>query len=68
MAKIKKIKENGVTIYPATIMQAVKDPNTGQRLDEKLSELGSQARNIASNRVDILTEKNYLAMMTMLKR
>ena len=26
MAKIKKLKENGATVYPATIPQAVVDP------------------------------------------
>ena len=32
MARIKKLKENGATIYPATIPQAVVDPTTGKTL------------------------------------
>ena len=42
MAKIKKIKVDGALVYPATIFPAVKDPNTGQTLTEKLSELGQE--------------------------
>lgn len=33
MAKIKKITVDGATVYPATILQAVKDPNTGKDLN-----------------------------------
>lgn len=36
MAKIKKIQENGVTIYPATITNAIKDPKNGKNLGEEL--------------------------------
>ena len=36
MAKIKKIKEQGSVIYPATITKAVKDVETGETLDETL--------------------------------
>ena len=32
MAKIKKRKENGATLYPVTIPQAVVDPTTGKTL------------------------------------
>ena len=32
MAKIKKLKENGGTIYPATILDAVVDPSTNRKL------------------------------------
>ena len=38
MAKIKKIQEQGQTIYPATITNAVKDPETGKTLPEILKE------------------------------
>ena len=31
MARIKKLKENGSTIYPATISEAVVDPETGEK-------------------------------------
>lgn len=34
MAQIKKLKENGATIYPATITQAVVDPETGKNITE----------------------------------
>lgn len=39
MARIRKLKENNELIYPATITNAVKDPETGEGLDEKLKEL-----------------------------
>ncbi len=32
MARIKKLKENGKTIYPATILDAVVDPSTNRKL------------------------------------
>ena len=32
MARIKKLKENGATIYPATILDAVVDPSTNRKL------------------------------------
>ena len=38
MAKIKKLQEGGVTIYPATITNAVKDPTTGKTLPELLGD------------------------------
>lgn len=38
MAKIKKIQESGATIYPATITNAVKDPETGKTLPKILEE------------------------------
>lgn len=38
MAKIKKIQESGTTIYPATITNAVKDPETGKTIPEILKE------------------------------
>lgn len=38
MAKIKKIQEGGATIYPATITNAVKDPETGKTLPELLGD------------------------------
>ena len=34
MAKIKKIQENGTTVYPVTISKAVKNIRTGKTLDE----------------------------------
>lgn len=34
MARIKKLKENGSTIYPGTIPQAVVDPTTGKNITE----------------------------------
>ena len=34
MARIKKLKENGATIYPATIPAAVVDPVTGKKIGE----------------------------------
>lgn len=37
MAKIKKLKENGSTIYPATIPQAVVDPDSKETLSTILS-------------------------------
>ena len=39
MARIKKLKENGKTVYPTTIPQAVVDPNTGERLSALLEQL-----------------------------
>lgn len=42
MAKIKKIIENGGIQYPATITDAVKNPNNGKTVTEELSELGSE--------------------------
>ena len=54
MAKIKKTKVDGALVYPATIFPAVKDPNTGQTLTEKLSELGSEVK----TKVNIKPGKN----------
>ena len=39
MARIKKLKENGSTIYPATITQAVVDPATGKNINDLLSNI-----------------------------
>ena len=39
MAKIKKLKENGSTIYPATIPQAVIDPKNKTKLSEIIDDL-----------------------------
>lgn len=39
MARIKKLKENGKTVYPTTIPQAVVDPKTGERLSALLEQL-----------------------------
>ena len=41
MVKIKKVKVDGATVYPATIMQAVKDPSDGKHMGEKLADLAS---------------------------
>lgn len=46
MAKIKKLKENGKTVYPTTITQAVVDPNTGERLSALLEQLNDLLSNI----------------------
>lgn len=48
MAKIKKSRSGGEVVYPATIYQAVKDPNNGQRLDEKLAELDEATELVVS--------------------
>ena len=42
MAKIKKLIEDNVIHYPATITDAVKNPNNGKTVTEELSELGSK--------------------------
>ena len=39
MARIKKLKENGSAIYPATITQAVVDPATGKNINDLLSNI-----------------------------
>ena len=39
MSRIKKLKENGKTVYPTTIPQAVVDPKTGERLSALLEQL-----------------------------
>ena len=39
MARIKKLKENGKTVYPATIWNAVVDPTTGMTLKQLVAEL-----------------------------
>lgn len=44
MAKIKKIIEKGSIQYPATITDAVKNPNNGKTVTEELSELGSKVQ------------------------
>lgn len=46
MAKIKKLKENGKTVYPTTIPQAVVDPKTGERLSALLEQLNDLLSNI----------------------
>lgn len=42
MARIKKLKENGSTIYPTTIPQAVVDPATGKNINDLLSNIDAQ--------------------------
>ena len=46
MAKIKKVIEEGSIQYPATITDAVKNPNNGKTVTQELSELGSIKSNI----------------------
>lgn len=43
MAKIKKLQESGETIYPATITNAIKDPETGKALPEMLDNINVNA-------------------------
>ena len=40
------MKVKGNTVYPATIMQAVKDPEDGKNVKEKLSELASKLKGV----------------------
>lgn len=54
MAKIKKLKNNGSTIYPATIWNAVVDPDTGMTLKQLVAELTD-----ALNRVDAHTLQGH---------
>ena len=49
MARIKKLKENGKTVYPTTITQAVVDPTTGERLSALLEQLNDLLSNIDAN-------------------
>ena len=42
MAKIKKVIEDGSIQYPATITDAVKNPNNGKTVTQELTELASQ--------------------------
>lgn len=53
MARIKKLKENGSTIYPATIPQAVVDPTTGKTLADM------QGRIAFVNSSDAINIDNY---------
>ncbi len=54
MARIKKLKNNGSTIYPATIWNAVVDPDTGMTLKQLVAELTE-----ALNRVDAHTLQGH---------
>ena len=49
MAKIKKLIEDNVIHYPATITDAVKNPNNGKTVTEELTELGSEVINSIYN-------------------
>lgn len=49
MARIKKLKENGKTVYPTTITQAVVDPTTGKSLSALLEQLNDLLSNIDAN-------------------
>lgn len=53
MARIKKLKENGASIYPATIPQAVVDPTTGKTLADM------QGRIAFVNSDDAINIDNY---------
>ena len=66
MAKIKKTKVDGALVYPATIFPAVKDPNTGQTLTDKLAELGSEIRKGLSYNLgnDLVFFKNKLSSIS----
>ena len=61
MAKIKKTKVDGALVYPATIFPAVKDPNTGQTLTEKLSELGSNVAHDGNGLIERCENNVYYA-------
>lgn len=54
MARIKKLKENGKTVYPPTILQAVVDPSTGKTLKTLIDEM-----NTALTKVNALTLKGH---------
>ena len=54
MARIKKLKENGKTVYPATIWNAVVDPTTGKTLKTLIGEL-----NEALKKIDAISVKGY---------
>ena len=54
MARIKKLKENGKTVYPATIWNAVVDPTTGMTLKQLVAELTD-----ALNRIDASTLQGH---------
>ena len=54
MARIKKLKENGKTVYPATIWNAVVDPATGMTLKQLVAELTD-----ALNRIDASTLQGH---------
>ena len=55
MARIKKLKENGKTVYPATIWNAVVDPATGMTLKQLVAELTD-----ALNRIDASTLQGHV--------
>lgn len=55
MAKIKKLKENGATIYPATIPQAVIDPENGRTVKEICDEFDSFL-NDANNKDEVINK------------
>lgn len=64
MPKIKKIIEEGSIQYPATITDAVKNPNNRKTVTQELSELGSKVVDIESeiiktNEESIIIEDNY---------
>lgn len=52
--KVKKLKENGKTVYPATIWNAVVDPTTGKTLKTLIGEL-----NEALKKIDAISVKGY---------
>ena len=54
MARSKKLKENGQTIYPVTIWNAVVDPTTGMTLKQLVAELTD-----ALNRIDASTLQGH---------
>ena len=54
MARIKKLKENGKTVYPTTIWNAVVDPTTGKTLKTLIGEL-----NEALKKIDAISVKGY---------
>ena len=54
MARIKKLKEYGKTVYPATIWNAVVDPTTGMTLKQLVAELTD-----ALNRIDASTLQGH---------
>ena len=60
MAKIKKLKENGSTIYPATIPQAVIDPKNKTKLSEIIDDL-------ALTFLDMGESKNVIQSMSDLR-
>lgn len=57
MAKIKKIQKSGETIYPATIFQAVKNPENGQTIGEEIGELRQETDNFKQEVADTYAAK-----------